>query len=274
MRRESLMKINLITVSIICFVLSVLTVNAQVYESRIGIQTWTLRNLSFEQVVAFAVKNKIKYLEMMPRHLDPNAPLEEMKRKKKILDENGVVCYTIAASFTLDKAQNRKVFEFAKFMGMKLITTEPQDFKILDNLEELAKEYDIKIAIHNHGIKSLYGNPKVLQNLLKYRDSRIGVCLDVGHLTGAGFDAEKVFRDYGARVFDIHLKDVKVTYTKKGQTITDVFIGTGDVNFKGLFSALRETNYAGVLAIETENDLKDAAAFVQEAVKFVEENKP
>src|SRR5260370_26426466 len=106
-------------------------------------------------------------------------------------------------------------------MGRQSVVVEPGDFKILDQLEELAKEYDIKVAIHNHGIKSLYGNPLVVRTLLKHRDPRIGVCLDVGWSTSGRFDAAKTYREYEGRVLDIHLKDKKLTPSANGDQIKD-----------------------------------------------------
>ena len=130
-------------------------------ELKSGVQTWTLRNLSFDQMVKFAIDHHIKYLELIPNHIDPWGSMDEIMRKKDIL-KSGLVVYTFGVAKTsLDKEENRKLFEFAKLMGMKLVVVEPLDFKIFDNLEELAKEYDIKVAIHNHGLKSLYGNPLV-----------------------------------------------------------------------------------------------------------------
>ena len=73
------------------------------------------------------------------------------------------------------------------------------------------KEYDIKLAIHNHGITSVYGDPATVKALLaQARPAPVGVCIDIGHVSGAGFDVAKVFRDYNGRVYDLHLKDKKV----------------------------------------------------------------
>jgi sugar phosphate isomerase/epimerase len=265
----------LVAVAIACFAFPAPRPRAQPYDVPVGIQTWTLRRLTFEQAVGFAVRNKIKYVQMYGAHLDPKAPPEESRRKKKILDENGLVLYAFGvAETTLDKGENRKLFEFAKLMGVKLIIVEPPEFEVFDNLEELVKEYDIRIAVHNHGGESLYGNPAVLRNLLKRRDPRIGVCLDAGWVTGAGFDAEDVFRRWGGRVFDIHLKDVRVSCAGNRTAITNVPVGAGDANLKGLLRALKDLRYAGVLAVETDADLKDATEFVTGAVRFVEANKP
>src|SRR3954451_4757829 len=157
---------------------------------KIGLQTWTCRHMDFDQLVDFAVKHHIKYLQVIAKHIDPNGSAEETKRKKAVLDQHGLICYTFGVNRTSkDKEQNRKLFEFAKVMGIKMIVVEPKDMAEWDNLEALVKEYDIKLCIHNHGLTSAYGNPETVKKILHSRDKRIGVCLDVGHLTGAGFDA-------------------------------------------------------------------------------------
>ncbi len=247
------------------------------YKPVVGIQTWTLRNLSFEQVVAFAKKHGIKQLQIIGNHMDPKAPLEETKRKKAILDEAGLSVYTFGVAGTsLDKEENRKLFEFAKFMGIKVIVVEPGDYRILDNLEELVKEYDIKIAIHNHGITSLYGNPAVVQQLIKHRDPRVGVCLDAGWIASTRMDVAKVFRDYNGRVYDLHLKDKKVTGTPNGDVAVDTEVGQGDANYKGLFEELKKAGWNGVMAIETDSNGFASAPdkFVEAALQFVDKSFP
>ncbi len=236
---------------------------------QLGIQTWTLRQLNFDQVVEFAVKHGVKTLQLIPNHVDPYAPLAEIQRKKAILEKNGLKAYTFGVAGTsLDREKNRQLFVFAKEMGMKLIIVEPSDFKIFDNLEELAKEFDIRVAIHNHGIRSMYGNPAVVKNVIKHRDSRIGVCLDVGWITAAGFDAAKVFREYEGRVYDIHLKDKKVEPALGDTVSTDSHIGEGSANYKGLIAELKKSGWKGVMAVET-----DSQAFALNPAEFVDKAK-
>ena len=243
-------------------------------ELKSGVQTWTLRNLNFDQMVKFAIDHHIKYLELIPNHIDPWGSMDEIKRKKDILEKSGLVAYTFGVAKTsLDEEENRKLFEFAKLMGMKLVVVEPLDFKIFDNLEELAKEYDIKVAIHNHGLKSLYGNPLVVKNIIKYRDARIGVCLDTGWVASGRYDVIRTFEEYEGRVFDVHLKDKKVISTPRGDDSHDTFIGEGDANLRPFLKALEEAHYNGVVAVETDNDLKDPTEHMVKALKFIEENK-
>jgi sugar phosphate isomerase/epimerase len=233
---------------------------------QLGIQTWTLRNLKFEQVVEFAKKHGIKNLQMIGNHMDPKAPVEETKRKKAILDAAGLRVYTFGVAGTsLDKEDNRKLFEFAKLMGIQVIVVEPGDFKILDNLEELVKEYDIKLAIHNHNLDTVYGSPEKVKKVLNARDRRIGVCMDVGWITAAGFDAAEAFRGYDGRVYDMHFKDKVVETAADGKKVpVDTEIGQGKANYQGLFAAIKQSKWTGVLAIET-----DSKAFAEDPNKLV-----
>jgi len=143
-----------------------------------------------------------------------------------------------------------------------------------DNLEALVKEYDIKLAIHNHGTGTVYGDPATIQRILAARDERIGVCLDIGWVTAAGFDAAKVFREYNGRVFDMHMKDKRVDKTGEKPVVLDVEIGTGQANYKELFAEIAKAKWSGVMAIETDNAgfAADPNRLVSEAVKFFNAN--
>lgn len=240
---------------------------------KLGLQTWTCRNMTFDQVVEFAVKHGITHLEFIASHFDPKAPKEETLRKKAILEERGLVAYSFGVNGTsMDKEANRKLFEFAKLMGMSVIVVEPKNMDEWDNLEALVKEYDIKLAIHNHGKGSVYGDPATVKKVLAARDHRIGVCMDVGWVTAAGFDAAAVFRDYGDRVFDMHFKD-KTVATVDGKIVaTDTEIGKGQANYTGLFKEIKKSKWSGVLAIETDSKVfaEDPNRLVSEAKAFFE----
>ena len=236
----------------------------------IGLQTWTCRNMDFDQVVAFALKHGITQLQLISKHMDPRAPREETLRKKAILDAKGLKAYTFGVNQTsMDMADNRKLFEFAKLMGIQIIVVEPKNMAEWDGLEALVKEYNIKLAIHNHGTGTVYGDPATVKQVLAARDRRIGVCLDIGWVTAAGFDAAAVFRDYGDRVFDMHLKDKVVTTAADGKKVpTDTEIGKGQSNYAGLFAEIKKSRWSGVMAIET-----DSKAFAEDPNRLVTEAK-
>lgn len=235
----------------------------------LGLQTWTCRHMTFDQVVAFAQKHGLKKIQFIQAQLDPHAPAAESLRKKAILEDHGLTAYSFGvAGAGLDKEANRKLFEFARLMDIKLIIVEPEDLKAWDNLEALVQEYDIKLAIHNHGLGTVYGDPATVRQVLAARDARIGVCLDVGWITAAGFDAAATFRAYGDRVYDMHFKDKQVTLSD-GQRITiDTEIGRGDANYAGLFFEIKKSGWSGVMAIET-----DSKAFAEDPNRLVSEAK-
>jgi sugar phosphate isomerase/epimerase len=271
--------LRLFAVALLAITFALTSARAAAAGPQLGIQSWTCRNMSFDEVVEFATKHQIKNLQLISKHIDPKGTKEETLRKKAILDARGLTCYTFGVNGTsLVKEDNRKLFEFAKLMGIKIIIVEPKNMAEWDNLEQLVKEYDIKLAIHNHGTGSVYGDPATVQKILAVRDARIGVCLDVGWVTAAGFDVAKVFREYNGRVFDMHLKDKRLepaapgamVTDKQGQkkpagpTILDVEIGTGQANYQGLFAEIKKAKWSGVTAIETDN-----AGFAQDPNKLV-----
>jgi len=257
-----------------------LVVETAVFESvaplppyHLGLQTWTVRNMSFEQMVGFASKHQFKWIALSRTHMDPRAATEETMKKKAVLDQHGLTPYTFGVARTsLDHEDNRKLFEFAKVMGIQLIVVEPDDFAVFESLERLVKEYDIKVAIHNHGIRTLYGNPLVVRNVIKHLDPRIGVCLDTGWVTAAGFDPSQVFRDYEGRVFDIHLKDKRTERTQGDDVHFDTHIGQGEGKLASFLGVLREDGFEGVLALETDSRefAREPEGFVTTAVEFFE----
>jgi len=281
--------LRLFAVALLAITFALTSARAAAAGPQLGIQSWTCRNMSFDEVVEFAAKHQIKNLQLISKHIDPKGTKEETLRKKAILDARGLTCYTFGVNGTsLDKEDNRKSFEFARLMGIKIIIVEPKNMAEWDNLEQLVKEYDIKLAIHNHGTGSVYGDPVTVQKILAVRDARIGVCLDVGWVTAAGFDVAKVFREYNGRVFDMHLKDKRLepaapgamVTDKQGQkkpagpTILDVEIGTGQANYQGLFAEIKKAKWSGVMAIETDNGefAKDPNKLVAGGVAFFKAN--
>jgi sugar phosphate isomerase/epimerase len=253
--------------------LGLLAAPTRAHDLKIGMQTWTLRNLSFEDAMQLCAKHGIKYIQLTPNHLAFDGTREEWGKRKAYLEKLGLIPYTFGVVPTsMDKEQNRKLFECAKFMGMKLIVVEPGDYKILDGLEELAKEYDMKVVIHNHDLKSPYGNPLVVRNLIKHRDKRIGVCMDAGWIATTRLDPAKVFTEYDGRVYDIHLKDKDIRSTEQGDRWNDTFLGEGDANLPKLLQTIQAAHWDGVIAIETDNNLQDPTEHTVKALEFIKKN--
>lgn len=247
---------------------------AQDLADQIALQTWTMRKMNFDDMTDFAVEMGISDLQLWSSrsggHVDPLAPWSDIEHWKAELDRKGLKAYGFGVTrATKSEEEIRKVFEFAKYLGMEMVIVEPAEKRQLDMLETFAIAYDMKVAVHNHTIDSPYGNPVTVKMLLADRDPRIGICLDVGWMTTTGLDVAEVYEGYGDRVFDVHLKDKIVAVPVNTHEFKDVDIGTGDANYAGLFKALKKSGYAGKLAIETDQELDDPTAFVESAVAFV-----
>lgn len=215
---------------------------------QLGLQVWTCRNLGFEEMVDFASDHRIGRIQIYKTHVDPADSREVNLEKLKYMQERGVVPYSMYAGANGRAEKDREVFELARLYGMNFVVLEPKNQNKWPGLLKLSKEYGIKIAVHNHGRGTVYGDADVVRGLLKkYKD--LGVCLDVGWATAAGYDATQLFREYGERVLDIHFKDKRVD----GDEIVDTMPGEGSVNFQSLFQAIRETGWSGTMAIETDS---------------------
>lgn len=239
---------------------------AEQADIKLGLQSWTCRNMTFEETVLFAKKSGIKYVEFFRAHIDPSAPEAENLAKKAFLEEHGVAAYSIGVSRTsMDKEENRKLFEVAKLFGMEVVVVEPKNMDEWDNLEELVKEYDIKLAIHNHGTGTVYGDPATVKDVLAARDDRIGVCMDIGWVVAAGHDPVETYKGYNGRVADMHFKDKRVEDQDGKLVPIDTLIGEGDAAFVPLFDEMKRTAWQGVIAIET-----DSKEFQQDPTELVE----
>jgi len=262
---------------VLAIVLLILTGLGLQARPELGLQSWTLREMNFEEAVKFAADHGIKQVQFFRKHIDPNAPIAENLAKKAFLKQHGVKAYAIGvSSTTMDPDENRKLFEVAKLFGMEVIVVEPRDLAQWDVLEPLVQEYDIKLAVHNHGTGSTYGNPATVKQVLAERDERIGVCLDIGWVTAAGFDAAEIYRNYGGRVFDMHLKDKVLDPRDPDVQPTDTHIGLGNANYDELFGLLKRDAWMGVMVIETDSNefAADPAEFVARAKVFFESYFP
>src|SRR5207253_7562365 len=105
----------------------------------------------------------------------------------------------------------------------------------LDTVEKMAKEYRIRIAIHNHGPgDKRYPSPLDVLRLVKQRDKLMGICIDVGHTVRIGQEPVAAIEQCAGRLYDFHMKDV-TSATAKGQATE---VGRGVIDIVGVLKAL------------------------------------
>jgi sugar phosphate isomerase/epimerase len=168
-----------------------------------------------------------------------------------------------------DEAGARKVFEFAKKMGLRAVTTESTD--AIDTIEKLVQEFDIGVGYHNH--PGSFGrpdykvwNPYYVAGLVAGRDKRIGASADTGHWTRSGLKPVECLKVLRGRIISCHLKDLNEF--GKGDA-HDVPFGTGVSDLKSCLDELKAQNFAGNISIEYEHNWDNSVPEITQCIDFV-----
>jgi len=179
-----------------------------------------------------------------------------------------------------DEAQSRKVFEFAKKMGIDTLVAEPEQ-AALDIVEKLCKEYSIKVAIHNHPKPSHYWNPDTVLEAVQGRTPLMGACADTGHWLRSGLNPVECLKKLHGRVICLHFKDLvphepgaqdeaaaKKKRKSQARLMHDVPWGTGVGNVKAQMAELKRQGFRGAFCVEYEYNWGNSMPEIAECVKF------
>ena len=240
------------------------TVNYQevrIKEMNIGVQTWTFRKFSFFESVEKVKALGLKYLEAYPGQIlskdDPDVKFDhylnekQMDAVKQALGKAGITLagYGVV-KFENNEQSMREVFDFAKKMGIRTIVTEP-DYDDFSLIEKMVKEYNIRVAVHNHPAPSRYARPEAVLRVVNGLDPRIGACADVGHWVRTGVNVIDGLRMLKDRILDVHLEDLDTFGSKDARTVP---FGRGKTNIHDLLAELTLQHFDGILAIELEQE--------------------
>ena len=163
-----------------------------------------------------------------------------------------------------DEAKSRKVFEFAKQFGIDTLVAEPAT-NALDTVEKLCKEYNIKVAIHDHPKgHSIYWNPESVLAAIQGRTPLMGACADVGHWMRSGLDPVECLKKLDGHIICLHFKDLN----EMGPAAHDVPWGTGIGQTKALMQELKRQNFHGAFCVEYEYHWETSQPEIAECVKF------
>lgn len=233
---------------------------------KLGIQLYSLRGYKEASVALKHAKelgfDQVEfYSGMFP--LDSSA--DQIAAIKKQVADLGLTMSAHGVNrLTKDEKANRQVFEFAKAAGFRNITADP-DPDSFDSVNELVKEYDVRIAIHNHGPTHRYNKVvDVLRAIEKY-DARIGACADLGHYIRSGEEPAQVVRLLKGRLYGVHLKD----FAEMKDKTKGVILGKGHLNVGAVFNALVETNFPsdGALSLEYEENPENPLDDIRQCVE-------
>ncbi|MGC1965805.1 MAG: sugar phosphate isomerase/epimerase [Candidatus Acidiferrales bacterium] len=218
---------------------------------RLGLASYTFRDFTRANLIRYMQQLQVSALNAkdVKDHLptDPSAEaaaLADYSEAKIQLHAVGAVYFAKD-----EDADIRAKFDYAKRAGVRVIVAGDPTPQTLPRLEKFVREYDIRIAIHNHGPEDkLWPSPLDVLKAVKNLDPRIGCCIDVGHAARAGTNVVQAIHQTGERLFNIHMKDLTNFQDKASQ----VAVGEGKMPTPEIFEALLQTNYQGYVDLEYE----------------------
>ena len=232
---------------------------------RVGVATYSLRGMKVEDAIAAVRRVDLRYASIKDVHLRLEAPQSWRHAvARKFRDAGITVASCGVINMENDPAKLRAAFEYARDVGAPVIVCSPHP-DALPALDELVKEFDVKLAIHNHGPgDKRFPGPYDAMKLAEKYDPRIGLCIDVGHTAKAGVDVANSIRELKGRLYDVHLKDV----FNPQQRGPEVELGRGHLDVRGILEALAEINFAYHVGFEHEKDPKDPVPGLAESVGY------
>src|SRR6266567_3839738 len=228
-----------------------------------------LKYMSLSGSVSLDGKNSVKTVELSDK--DMQSIRDKATAAGLKLVNIGVV------QLPPNEAQSRKVFEFAKKWGIDTLVAEPEP-AALDLVEKLCKEYNIKVAIHDHPKPSHYWNPETVLAAVKGRTPLMGACADTGHWLRSGLDPLECLKKLEGRVIVLHFKDLvpddpgaPAADGKKhpeSKAMHDVPWGTGLGNIKAQMAELKRQNFNGAFCVEYEYHWDNSVPEIAQCAKF------
>lgn len=254
----------------------------------IGCQAYSFNRFTVFEAIEKTEQTGSKVIEFYPgQSLSPdrrtvkwdhNADDALIREVQEKLQKHGIraVNYGVVG-IPNDEAGARKIFEFAKKLGLYGVTTESLDS--LDVAEKLAKEFDIRVCIHEHAKrmkKDASGqmvedtsykvwNPAYVAEVVRNRDPRIGACADIGHWQTSGIRAIDGLKMLRGRVLSLHMKDRAAL----GPGQHDAIFGTGQSDIGGVLAELRAQGFDGNISIEYEYNWDNSVPDIAQCIGFV-----
>jgi sugar phosphate isomerase/epimerase len=233
---------------------------------KLGVASYSLRNFPLDQALEMAKRLGVKFMTFKDVHLPMTDPPETTRALRGKIEAAGI---TIMGGGTItipnDQVQIQRIFDYAKAAGFPLIFVSPEP-AALDAVEQMARQYDIRVAIHNHGPEDTHWpRPEDAYAAIKSRDPRLGLCIDIGHTLRTGTDPIQACRECRDRLYDMHVKDLAVKTDKDSQ----VEVGRGLIDFTALFRALIAIGYQGQVGLEYEINETDPLPGMIESIAYM-----
>jgi sugar phosphate isomerase/epimerase len=234
----------------------------------LGMASYTFRNFTRAQTIGFM--KQLNLTDLNCKDTKDHLPMDPALEAQAMADYAGagIKVHAIGTVYFPKNEDDdiRGKFEYARRAGVKVIVTGDPTVETLPRIEKFVKEYDIAIAIHNHGPEDkIWHSPYDVLKAVDKMDPRIGCCIDIGHAARAGANVPQAIRDVGPRLFNMHAKDLQSFSDKESQ----VAVGEGIMPMREIFESLIAIRYKGFVDLEYEIHADDPMPGVIESFAYM-----
>ena len=234
---------------------------------RLGVASYSFREFSRKLAIQGTKALKTPYLCIKEFHLLYRSTPEEIAKGRAEFEKAGITLTGGGTVYFLkeDESDVKFYFDYAKAAGLPMMVIGPTA-KTLPIIEKYVKQYNIKVALHNHGPEDKhFPAPKDALNAVKNMDPRVGLCIDVGHTVRTGADVVAAINEAGPRLLDMHIKDLADLKVASSQCD----VGEGAMPIPAIFKALKKINYAGIVHLEYEINADNPLPGMQKSFSYM-----
>lgn len=232
---------------------------------KLGIASYSFREFSLDEALKMTKRLNIENISLKDFHLKLDASDAEIAEAVQKCKNAGIRLYGGGVIYMNTTEEVDRAFEYARKAGMEIIIGVPKH-ELLPYVEKKVQQFNIKLAIHNHGPGDKnYPSAESAYEKIKDMDSRMGLCIDIGHTARIKRDPSQDIRKYYNRVFDVHIKDV----TRDDETGSTCEIGRGIIDIPKFLREVIRLQYTGILALEFEKDANDPLPGMAESIGYI-----
>jgi inosose dehydratase len=230
----------------------------------LAVAGYTFAKINLDQSLAMMKRVGMKYIGLKDFHLPLTSTKEVIDETLAKMKSFGVEPYGVGPIYMKSEAAADQAFSYARLVGVNLVIGVP-DVPLLPYVEKKVKEYNFRLAIHNHGPDlPIYPSAEDIWKEIKNLDARIGFCLDIAHTVRLGLDPIETYIKYKERMYDFHIWDVD----KPEKAGWCVEAGRGIIDFPKFFKTLRENKYSGTCSLEYGKDMADPLPGIAESIGY------
>ncbi len=180
----------------------------------------------------------------------------------------GVLCYNMNVSVSDDEIDY--AFRMAQALGVKAISSS-STVTVAKRVATFADKYKLTWSGHGHDDvcdPEQFAKPETFEKIMSF-SPYIGVNLDIGHFTAAGYDAVAFIRRYHERITNLHLKDrTRNPISGRGGNVR---WGDGETPIREVLQLLRREQYPIPANIEYEYQGTDPVIEVAKCLQFAKD---